>query len=75
MGIYSSLSLELTPTFDIPKSHEWTLNLNSEEDPDFTLESSLRSGTFLAKGKPRKRFWIYTMPCHIFKFIKIIPNR
>lgn len=43
---------KLSDTFDIPKSHEWTLYLNNSAEPDFTVESIARSAT-----KPGVRFW------------------
>ncbi|MFM2607252.1 AAA family ATPase [Vibrio chagasii] len=41
----------MSPTFDIPKEHEWTLHLKSNEEP-FTIQSMIRS-----KDDPQIRFW------------------
>lgn len=41
----------LSPKFDIPKEHEWTLYLKKNEDM-FTLQSMIRS-----KNDPQIRFW------------------
>ncbi|GAL31062.1 putative ABC oligo/dipeptide transport ATP-binding protein [Vibrio variabilis] len=41
----------MSPTFDIPKEHEWTLYLKSNEEP-FTIQSMIRS-----KNDPQIRFW------------------
>ncbi|HHY0535613.1 AAA family ATPase [Vibrio parahaemolyticus] len=41
----------MSPTFDVPKEHEWTLHLHNEQTP-FTLQSMRRSST-----DPRIRFW------------------
>ncbi len=43
---------KLSDTFDTPKNHEWTLYLNNNSEPDFTIESIARS-----KTKPGIRFW------------------
>jgi len=43
---------KLSDKFDTAKNHEWTLNLNSSTEPDFTVESIARSRT-----KPGVRFW------------------
>lgn len=40
-----------SPTFDIPKEHEWTLHLRNNEEP-FTIQSMIRS-----KDDPKIRFW------------------
>lgn len=56
-GNYKSLFSEkfkLSETFDKPKSHEWTLHLNREEEPEFTLESIERKVKTGSKGI---RFW------------------
>ncbi|MDC5820420.1 AAA family ATPase [Vibrio europaeus] len=41
----------LSPMFDIPKEHEWTLHLNNGDAP-LTLQSMIRD-----KNKPQIRFW------------------
>ncbi|NLM67050.1 MAG: ATP-binding protein [Enterococcus sp.] len=56
-GNYKSLFSEkfkLSETFDKPKSHEWTLYLNREEEPEFTLESIERK---VKSGSKGIRFW------------------
>ena len=55
-GNYKSLFSEkfkLSDAFDIPQSHEWTLNINNEEDPEFTIESIKRDSS----GSTGIRFW------------------
>ena len=42
---------KLSEVHDIPKGHEWTLNLNREEEPNFTLESIKRGNA------GQIRFW------------------
>src|SRR5579863_5800029 len=46
---------KLSPTFDTPKNHEWTLSLNRETDSEFTLESISR----ISSKSPNAtlRFW------------------
>lgn len=41
----------LSPTFDLPKEHEWTIYLKGEDDP-FTVQSMLRD-----KQSNQIRFW------------------
>lgn len=56
-GNYKSLFSEkfkLSDTFDKPKSHEWTLNLSNEAEPEFTVESIERKDKSRSKGI---RFW------------------
>lgn len=56
-GNYRSLFSEkfkLSDTFDKPGKHEWTLYLNSEEKPEFPLESIERKDKSGSKGI---RFW------------------
>ena len=43
---------KLSEVFDTAKNHEWTLNLNTSEDPNFTVESIVRS-----KTSAEVRFW------------------
>lgn len=55
-GNYKSLFSEkfkLSDSFDTPQSHEWTLNLNNESDPEFTIESIKRD----SGGTTGIRFW------------------
>jgi predicted ATPase len=55
-GNYKSLFSEkfkLSDSFDTPQGHEWTLNLNNESDPEFTIESIKRDSS-RSKGI---RFW------------------
>jgi len=55
-GNYKSLFSEkfkLSDSFDTPQSHEWTLNLNNEADPEFTVESIKRDSS----GTGGIRFW------------------
>lgn len=56
-GNYKSLFSEkfkLSETFDLPKGHEWTLNLSSTSNPEFTIESIERKDKSGSKGI---RFW------------------
>ena len=56
-GNYKSLFSEkfkLSEKFDKPKSHEWTLHLNREEEAEFTLESIERK---VRSGSKGIRFW------------------
>ena len=56
-GNYKSLFSEkfkLSDEFDLPKGHEWTLYLNSETEPEYTVESIERKDKFGSKGI---RFW------------------
>ena len=43
---------KLSDKFDIPRNHEWTLQLNDHSQPDFTVESIARSKKTLGV-----RFW------------------
>ena len=55
-GNYKSLFSEkfkLSDSFDLPQSHEWTLKLNNEAEPDFTVESIKRG----ISSKAGIRFW------------------
>src|SRR5690606_10190542 len=55
-GNYKSLFSEkfkLSDAFDIPQSHEWTLHIDNEEDPEFTIESIKRDSS----GSTGIRFW------------------
>lgn len=55
-GNYKSLFSEkfkLSEAFDTPQSHEWTLSINNEDDPDFTIESIKRDSS----GSTGIRFW------------------
>lgn len=54
-GNYKSLFSEkfkLSEEFDIPQGHEWTLKLENELEPEFTVESIRRDAK-----KPGIRFW------------------
>lgn len=79
-GVFRSAFAEkfkLSPKFDVPKSHEWTLNLNREEDPEFTLESSLRSGTqnirFWQKGERGKGSGYIQCPVIYLSLSRLFP--
>ena len=55
-GNYKSLFSEkfkLSDSFDLPKSHEWTLNLSNKSEPEFTVESIKRDSS----GNKGIRFW------------------
>lgn len=55
-GNYKSLFSEkfkLSDDFDVPQAHEWTLHLNNEDEPTFTIESIKRNSS-KSKGI---RFW------------------
>ncbi|MHA4739893.1 ATP-dependent nuclease [Dyadobacter sp. MSC1_007] len=54
-GNYKSLFSEkfkLSDAFDIPQGHEWTLRLDNDLEPEFTIESIRRDAS-----KPGIRFW------------------
>src|SRR5690606_838903 len=56
-GNYKSLFSEkfkLSDAFDQAKGHEWTLSLNNETEPEFTVESIERKDKSGSKGI---RFW------------------
>lgn len=44
---------KLSDSFDTPQNHEWTLNLNDEIEPQFTVESIKRDSS----NKAGIRFW------------------
>jgi len=55
-GNYKSLFSEkfkLSDSFDMPQSHEWTLKLNNEVEPEFTVESIKRDSS----SSTAIRFW------------------
>jgi len=55
-GNYKSLFSEkfkLSDSFDTPQNHEWTLKLNNETEPEFTVESIKRDSS----SKTGIRFW------------------
>ncbi|MFN6946312.1 MAG: AAA family ATPase [Cytophagaceae bacterium] len=56
-GQYRSMLSEkfkFSDKFDLPNNHEWTLHLNREDEPEFTIESIARKDKTGIKGI---RFW------------------
>lgn len=81
-GNYKSLFSEkfkLSETFDLPQSHEWTLILNNEESPEFTIESIKRSTTankgirFWRKGDRSKGSGYIQMPVIYLSLSRLFP--
>ena len=61
----------LSPTFDRPKGHEWTISFDAGVD-DFTVESIKRTGDpnvrFLEERSKARRRWISLFSHNLFKF-------
>jgi AAA15 family ATPase/GTPase len=81
-GNYKSLFSEkfkLSGTFDKPQSHEWTLKLTSEEQPEFTVQSIKRSSSkddeirFWRKGDRSKGSGYIQMPVLYLSLSRLFP--
>lgn len=81
-GNYKSLFSEkfkLSSSFDLPKSHEWTLNLNNEIESVFTVESIKRSSDitsgirFWKKGDRTKGSGYIQLPVIYLSLSRLFP--
>lgn len=81
-GNYKSLFSEkfkLSDAFDLPKGHEWTLNLSSETEPEFTVESIKRDSSsttgirFWKKGDRSKGSGYIQMPVIYLSLSRLFP--
>lgn len=81
-GNYKSLFSEkfkLSDTFDTPQNHEWTLRINNEEDPEFTIESIKRDSSssagirFWKKGDRSKGSGYIQLPVIYLSLSRLFP--
>lgn len=78
-GNYKSLFSEkfkLSESFDLPKSHEWTLSLTNNSEPDFTVESIKRSTNgirFWQKGDRSKGSGYIQLPVIYLSLSRLFP--
>lgn len=81
-GNYKSLFSEkfkLSDTFDTPQSHEWTLHINNEENPEFTIESIKRDSSnstgirFWKKGDRSKGSGYIQLPVIYLSLSRLFP--
>lgn len=69
---------KLSEVFDTARSHEWTLNVNGMADPNFTVESIVRSKTnanirFWQKGTRAKGSGYIQMPVIYLSLSRLFP--
>ncbi|GAA0548332.1 ATP-dependent nuclease [Chitinophaga japonensis] len=77
-GNYKSLFSEkfkLSDAFDTPQSHEWTLHINDDEDPEFTVESIKRDSgiRFWKKGDRSKGSGYIQLPVIYLSLSRLFP--
>lgn len=81
-GNYKSLFSEkfkLSEAFDTPQSHEWTLHIDNEEDPEFTIESIKRDSSsssgirFWKKGDRSKGSGYIQLPVIYLSLSRLFP--
>ena len=69
---------KLSDAFDAPQGHEWTLNLNNETEPEFTVESIKRDNSasgirFWKKGDRSKGSGYIQMPVVYLSLSRLFP--
>jgi len=81
-GNFRSLFREkfkLSDSFDLPKSHEWTLNFNNENEQGFTVESIRRDPSsetgirFWKKGSRKKGSGYIQLPVIFLSLSRLFP--
>ncbi|HMG82090.1 MAG TPA: AAA family ATPase [Ferruginibacter sp.] len=68
---------KLSDSFDTPQNHEWTLNLNDDKDPEYTVESIKRDSAtgirFWKKGDRSKGSGYIQIPVIYLSLSRLFP--